>query len=792
MIRNTVRTAMLALAFLCALPARADYEAGQQAWDAGRPDEALAQWRAAANAGDRRAMLALGRLYAQGLGAPQDYVEAHKWFNLAASRGEAVAVGERDALAAKMTPEHVMAAQALARSWRPAGVGGSVVAVEVAGTAGSTGATVTAQAPAAAVTPASSPAPASDAGPPPPRAIREAQALLAGLGYAPGPADGIWGRRTGRAYQAFLRDAGLPAAERLTPEALRAMRTVAKRAGVETGQRRDSRPSRSRSAAGVLWGGWGTGVEGARGRRDAGRGAGARDPWTPGTRTVRGLVIGIDDYAPSIGKLQGAVNDARNIHQALAGMGVDDLKMLLDGDATRDRILAEWQGLLERAERGDTLVLTYAGHGSQEPERVAGTERDGQDENLILGGFRRHGPGTRERIIDDEINQWFLDAGEKELKVVFVADSCHSGTLTRQADPRAPSLTYRYTPYTPMTGDSLELDLPEDAADTGEAGEGELAHVSFLAAGQEYETVPEIPVQDETGAPQRRGALSYTFARALGGEADADGDGALRRDELWRFVRENVRMMVEARQTPNLEPNRPDDADEIVLRLAPGPVPPPPGPVGHGAVRLAVRHAGPETLARARETLPGVRIVSDTDSPDLIWDTRQRHVITGLGDVAARDVDLEVLPGVIEKWKAVSAIKDLSARNSLRLRIHPNDNVHRKGRRIAVRVEELKHPRLTVFNLAGNGVVQYLYPWPSGPAGVAIDRPYELETDVVPPFGADHVVAVSAGSSLDALNATLRDLHGRLAAGRAVKLLAEARAGASDWSSGIQGLYTAP
>ena len=76
---------------------------------------------------------------------------------------------------------------------------------------------------------------ATDAGPPPPRAIREAQALLAGLGYAPGPADGIWGRRTGQAYRAFLRDAGLPDAERLTPEALQAMRVIAQRAGVTPG-----------------------------------------------------------------------------------------------------------------------------------------------------------------------------------------------------------------------------------------------------------------------------------------------------------------------------------------------------------------------------------------------------------------------------------------------------------------------------------------------------------------------------------------------------------------------------
>ena len=219
MIRNAMRLLLvLALAMACALPAGADYDAGRQAWEAGRPDEALAQWRAAADGGDRRAMLALGRLYAQGLGAPQDYLEAHKWFNLAASRGEAEALKERDALAAKMTPQQVQAAQALARSWRPGGGGAAAAGAGAAGT-GSTGVT----------------APAADAGAPPPRAIREAQGLLAALGYAPGPADGLWGRRTARAYLSFLEAAGLPPAQRLTPEALRAMRAAAKRAGVAPG-----------------------------------------------------------------------------------------------------------------------------------------------------------------------------------------------------------------------------------------------------------------------------------------------------------------------------------------------------------------------------------------------------------------------------------------------------------------------------------------------------------------------------------------------------------------------------
>ena len=73
----------------------------------GTRDASLIQWRSAAASGDRRAMLALGRLFVQGLGAPQDYVEAHKWLNLAASRGADAALKERDGLAAKMTAEQV-------------------------------------------------------------------------------------------------------------------------------------------------------------------------------------------------------------------------------------------------------------------------------------------------------------------------------------------------------------------------------------------------------------------------------------------------------------------------------------------------------------------------------------------------------------------------------------------------------------------------------------------------------------------------------------------------------------
>lgn len=190
MAQKMIWAVLLTTAVMSAPSAWADYDAGRRAWEAGRPDVALTEWRSAAASGDRLAMLALGRLFVQGLGAPQDYVEAHMWLNLAASRGEAAAAKERDALAAKMTPEQVATAQARAVAWRPDRTGTADPEVAPA-----TADVVPAaeETPIEAATAADPPPPAS---PPSEEAIREAQQLLAALGYEPGPADAMWGKRS--------------------------------------------------------------------------------------------------------------------------------------------------------------------------------------------------------------------------------------------------------------------------------------------------------------------------------------------------------------------------------------------------------------------------------------------------------------------------------------------------------------------------------------------------------------------------------------------------------------------
>ena len=78
-------------------------------------------YRKAAEQGHALAQHALGFMYAHGRGVAHDDVEAYMWFNLAASRtsGEDRDVMARslDALAERMTPEHLAEARRRAQEW---------------------------------------------------------------------------------------------------------------------------------------------------------------------------------------------------------------------------------------------------------------------------------------------------------------------------------------------------------------------------------------------------------------------------------------------------------------------------------------------------------------------------------------------------------------------------------------------------------------------------------------------------------------------------------------------------
>ena len=93
--------------------------------DRSRADEAVMWLRRAADKGEAFAQLVLGQAFRDGSRVPQNYVQAHMWFNLAAAAREGrdstrrLATDSRDAIASKMTPSQIAEAQKLASDWRP-------------------------------------------------------------------------------------------------------------------------------------------------------------------------------------------------------------------------------------------------------------------------------------------------------------------------------------------------------------------------------------------------------------------------------------------------------------------------------------------------------------------------------------------------------------------------------------------------------------------------------------------------------------------------------------------------
>lgn len=59
----------------------------------------------------------LGVAYSTGQGVPLNLIEAHKWFNLAAAKGNEPAREWRSSVAREMTADEIAEAQRQARAW---------------------------------------------------------------------------------------------------------------------------------------------------------------------------------------------------------------------------------------------------------------------------------------------------------------------------------------------------------------------------------------------------------------------------------------------------------------------------------------------------------------------------------------------------------------------------------------------------------------------------------------------------------------------------------------------------
>ena len=493
------------------------------------------------------------------------------------------------------------------------------------------------------------------------------------------------------------------------------------------------------------------------------------------------LAVGINDYEYEQ-QLAGAEADAVDIAETLRKIGAD-VTLLRNKDATRESIEQAWRAILGRAQSGDIVIFSYAGHGGQEPDKAPLDEVDGLDEAFLLSGFHpdtRH-KGFNERLLDDTIHEWLAAASAKGLKVIFVADACHSGTMTRANLDNRVVVTFRGRPPYGLTGTTSLAELKQAAAQlpaTATAREDDVRNVTFLSATQENRRAPEVLIKGS-----RRGALSYAFARALEGAADANRDGTLSRFELEAYIQRQVRQISEAQQAPDLRPRGGQDFELLSVT-------PPPEFVDSvilGTIALGVLGLSPEEAQALAGRLSGADLTAPGKAADLVWDAATKDVISGIGDPVAHDITPSSLQGVINKWRVLAVLKRLVAARPVDIHLDPDDSRHVEGSEVAIYTEPLTQVSVTVIDIQPDGTLSLLYPIPSDPPLWPAGRPYRVDRIAVQaPFGADHVLLIASHKPLVSLHASLKTLPLT-----ELPALLEQELSGTDYRLGLLALYTA-
>lgn len=482
------------------------------------------------------------------------------------------------------------------------------------------------------------------------------------------------------------------------------------------------------------------------------------------------LVIGIDAYPYEV-SLDGAVKDAKDVEGALRRAGVDQITAFFDAAARKDDIRAAWAGFVGSAGKGDTIIFTYAGHGAQMPELVAGDEADGLDEFLQLPGFDRSRAAQTEHeiIVDNELNAWFSEAEAKGVQVLFVSDSCYSGGMSRSFSGKtrlAQAVTVKLAP-------------PSEEAVSGAAvKEAQFRNVTVLAASLESQPSPEVIIDGEP-----RGALSWSFARAVEGAADRNGDGRLSRVELEDYVFANVKNQSEALQVPNFTPQLPRSEDEVVMPLT-------------RSAAVATEPGAKKTYQSVRGTGWDGKLALSVEGSDAVpdntggtgvpyrWDAASGIFYTPNGDVAGEHIDAGMIQAVVNKFILLDFLKIMASQNPGAVSLTPQKDIYAAGDKISFDAPASSYKNMVVFNLANTGQVQLLDVQSEGTASVA----FKLSNlQVVEPFGADHLIVISTNEPIDAIGAALASKNVDAAA---VLQLLSTRIDGTDTSVAIQPLYT--
>lgn len=146
---------------------------------------------------------------------------------------------------------------------------------------------------------------------------------------------------------------------------------------------------------------------------------------------TKALLVGINKYNKSHLNLNGCINDLWDFYILLNGVyGIkeNDIYTLTDEMATFENISKCIYKVLRLANKNETVIIYYSGHGTQVPD-LDGDELDGLDEVLCPHDFN-----WKKTFTDDILSSLIITNAKENSNIYLVFDCCHSGTLIRDIE----------------------------------------------------------------------------------------------------------------------------------------------------------------------------------------------------------------------------------------------------------------------------------------------------------------------------------------------------------------------
>lgn len=189
----------------------------------------------------------------------------------------------------------------------------------------------------------------------------------------------------------------------------------------------------------------------------------------------------------------------------------DQIRVLVDDDATRSNVIRSMRELFLKADENDVVMIYFSGHG-------------------LPGAFLPFDfDGFNNKLYHEDIKQVFSESKAKHK--LALADACHSGTMLAMRSPVDGTLQKYYQAFEDSEGGTALL---------------------LSSKGDEYSL-------EDMGL--RQGIFSHFLIRGLKGEADSNGDKIVGVQEIFNFVSQKVRTYTGNAQTPTLsgefDPNMP-------------------------------------------------------------------------------------------------------------------------------------------------------------------------------------------------------------------------------------------